>query len=97
MKPDDSISDMVDPQRLRDVLAIVHEQVATALWLSAGIVAAVAGSVCIAFGWRKAALVLAFLYGLTLCFVHNGHAQLLGPLDCAISLTGFLWPTHRTR
>ena len=41
---------------------------------------------------RRAALAAGFLYSLTLCFVHNGHAQLLGPLGCAVAVTGFLWP-----
>jgi len=64
--------------------------VATALWLSAGMVLAVAQTVLLAFGQRRAALSCALLYCVTLCFVRNGHAQILGPVGCAAAVSGLL-------
>ena len=87
-----NLPEWVDAQRLQEVLGAVREQVATALWLSAGMVFAFAAIVGVALGWRRAALVAGLLYSFTLCFVHNGHAQLLGPVGCAVAITGFLWP-----
>jgi hypothetical protein len=86
----------LDPQRLREVLRIVHEQVAAALWLSAGMLLAVSAIACIAFGWRRTSLAFGFLYSLSLCFVHNGHAQILGPAGCALASAGFFWPQGRS-
>jgi hypothetical protein len=96
MTPDANPPDWVDSQRLQEVLGAVHEQVATALWLSAGMLLAFGAISFMALGWRRAALFAGFLYSLTLCFVHNGHAQALGPLGCAIAITGFLWPRPRS-
>jgi len=93
-QPDDSAIP-IDPQRLQEVLRIVHEQVAAALWLSAGMLMAVGAIACIAFGWRRTALAFGFLYCASLCFVHNGHAQVLGPVGCALASIGFLWPQGR--
>ncbi len=84
-----------DPQKLHAVLDAVHEQVATALWLSAGMLCAFAAIGCIAFAWRRAALCCGLLYSATLCFVHNGHAQILGPVGCGIALMGFFWPARK--
>ena len=85
----------LDPQELADVLNTVHQQVATALWLSAGMLCAFAAIGCIALAWRRPALCWGFLYCATLCFVHNGHAQILGPVGCGIALTGFFWPQKK--
>lgn len=95
MTPDANSGDWVDPQRLHEVLGAVRDQVATALWLSAGMLFAFGAISCMALGWRRPALFAGFLYSVTLCFVHNGHAQTLGPLGCAIAITGFLWPRRR--
>ncbi len=95
-QPDDSAIP-IDPQRLQEVLRIVHEQVAAALWLSAGMVLAVGAIACIAFGWRRTALAFGFMYSVSLCFVHNGHAQVLGPAGCALASTGLLWPRKGSR
>jgi hypothetical protein len=96
MNPDANPPEWVDVQRLHEVLGAVHDQIATALWLSAGMVLALGAITGIALGCRRAALIAGFLYSTTLCFVHNGHAQLLGPLGCAVALTGFLWPQRRS-
>jgi hypothetical protein len=93
--PDDSIVP-ISPQRLQDVLRVVHEQVAVALWLSAGMILAVGAIACIAFGRRRMALIFGFLYSVSLCFVHNGHAQILGPAGCALASTGLFWPRERS-
>ena len=85
----------LDPRQLLQVLNTVHDQVATALWLSAGMLCAFGTIGCIALAWRRAALVCGFLYSLTLCFVRNGHAQILGPIGCALALIGVLWPQRR--
>lgn len=87
----------IDPQKLAEVLTTVQGQVATALWLSAGMLFAFAAIVCGALRWRRAALGFGFCYALTLCFVHNGHAALLGPTGCAIALAGLLWPDSWSR
>jgi hypothetical protein len=92
--PDDSIVP-ISPQSLQDVLRVVHEQVAVALWLSIGMILAVAAIACVAFGLRRTALVFGFLYSVSLCFVHNGHAQILGPAGCALASTGFFWQRKR--
>ena len=84
----------LEPQQLQEVLLAVHLQVATALWLSAGMVLAVAAIACIAFGRRRAALACGLLYSLSLCFVHNGHAQVLGPAGCGTAVIGFFRPRH---
>jgi hypothetical protein len=86
-----------DPQKLQEVLNTVHAQVATALWLSAGMLCAFAAIGCIAFAWRRAALCWGLLYSATLCFVHNGHAQILGPVGCGLTIIGFFWPQRRRR
>jgi hypothetical protein len=80
-----------DPQRLQEVLSAVHGQVATALWLSTGMLCAFAAIACIAFAWRRAALFWGLLYSISLCFVHNGHAQMLGPVGCGVAVMGFFW------
>lgn len=92
---DDSIAPL-DPQRLAEVLRIVHGQVAAALLLSAGMILAICAITCMAFGWRRTALAFGFLYSASLCFVHNGHAQILGPAGCALASTGLFWPRRRT-
>ena len=94
MTPDNRLPDGVDARGLQELLGAVHDQVATALWLSAGMLFAFCAISCTAIGLRRPALVAGFLYSLTLCFVHNGHAQALGPLGCAMALTGYLWPRH---
>ena len=85
----------IDPQRLQDILVTVHTQVAAALWLSAGMILAVASIGCMAWHWRRAALVCGFGYCVTLCFVPNGHAQILGPLGCGAAGAGLAWPRLR--
>jgi hypothetical protein len=87
----------IDPQQLLKVLQAAHDQVATALWLSAGMLCAFAAIACIALAWRRAALAFGLLYSLTLCFVRNGHAQILGPLGCAWALIGLFWPRGKVR
>jgi 4-amino-4-deoxy-L-arabinose transferase-like glycosyltransferase len=85
----------IEPQNLQQILLEVREQIATALLLSAGMVCAVASVACTAFGRRRISLFCGLLYSLTLCFVHNGHSQILGPLGCAASLLGFWWPGRK--
>jgi hypothetical protein len=82
----------IEPLNLQQILAAAHAQVAAALWLSAGMLCATATILCSAAGWRKAALAWGFLYSGTLCFVHNGHAQILGPVGCAAAAVGWFWP-----
>jgi hypothetical protein len=89
------LSEALAPPRLAALIATVHAQLVAALWLSAGMVLAFAAIACIALGWRRPALTLGFGYSLTLCFLANGHAQLLGPAGCAVALAGFLWPRRR--
>lgn len=95
MNPSADPAETLDPQRLAAVLTAVHAQVATALWLSAGMILAFAAIACLALAWRRPALALAFCYSVTLCFLSNGYAQYLGPAGCAVALTGFLWPQRR--
>jgi hypothetical protein len=85
----------INLQRLQEVLQTVHEQVAAALWLSAGMILAVGVIACVAFGGRRMALIFGFLYSVSLCFLHNGHAQILGPVGCALASTGLFWPRRR--
>jgi len=85
----------IDPQNLHQILLEVREQIATALLLSAGMVCAVASLASTAFGCRRTSLFCGLLYSLTLCFVHNGHSQILGPLGCAAALLGFCWPCRK--
>jgi hypothetical protein len=86
----------ISPQRLQEVMRIVHEQVAVALLLSAGMILAVGAIACIAFGRRRTALIFGFLYSVSLCFVHNGHAQILGPAGCALASAGLFWPRGKS-
>jgi hypothetical protein len=95
MNPLEDADGPIDMERLQEVLHIVHAQVAAALWLSAGMILAVGAVACIAFGFRRTALVCGMLYSATLCFVQNGHAQVLGPIGCAISAIGLAWPQKR--
>ena len=90
-------SSAISPQALQALLLLAREQVATALWLSAGMVCAVASLAANAIGYRRWSLLLGLLYSGTLCFVHNGHAQVLGPLGCTAALAGFAWPGRRAR
>ena len=85
----------IDPEKLRYVLTTVHAQVVVALWLSAGMIFAFASLLCIAFGWRRPALCLGCGYSMTLFFVHNGHALVLGTAGCAVAVIGLLWPQKR--
>jgi hypothetical protein len=85
----------IEPQKLQQILAAAHAQVATALWLSAGMLCAVAAVLCSAAGWRRTGLGCGFLYSSTLCFVHNGHAQILGPVGCTCAAIGLIWPARR--
>jgi len=94
--PGDAVVPM-DPQRLREILQTVHDQVAAALWLSAGMILAVGSIACMAVRWRRAALAFGLLYSASLCFVHNGHAQVLGPAGCAIASAGLFWSRGRNR
>jgi hypothetical protein len=51
---------------------------------------------CIALGLRRTALVFGFAYSASLCFIHNGHAQILGPVGCTAALLGIFWPVRRS-
>jgi hypothetical protein len=95
MNPASATSGTLDPFQLKAMLNVVHAQVVAALWLSLGMVLAFAAVTCIAFSWRRPALACGFGYSLTLCFLSNGHAQILGPMGCAIALVGFLWPEKK--
>ena len=86
-----------DLPQLPDVLGAVQAQVVAALWLSFGMICAFAAIVCVALSWRRAALVCGFFYSLTLCFLSNGHAQVLGPIGGAVALTGLFWPRGKFR
>ena len=88
-------SGTIDPRQLRVVLGVVHAQMVAALWLSLGMICAFAMVSCVAFGWRRPALACGFSYSLTLCFLSNGHAQILGPVGCAIAVMGFFWPQRK--
>jgi len=90
--PPDDMAEALDQQKLAEVLAAVHAQIAAALWLSAGMILAFAAIACMALAWRRSALACGFCYSLTLCFLSNGHAQILGPAGCAVAVTGFFWP-----
>jgi hypothetical protein len=85
------LPDGLDPERLIQIVATVHSQVCAALWLSAGMILATAMTVCVALDRRRTALALGLGYSTSLCFIQNGHAQVLGPLGVAVSLAGFLW------
>jgi hypothetical protein len=91
------LPDGLDPERLRQVLATVHNQVCAALWLSAGMILATAIVGCVALDRRRTALALGLGYSTSLCFVQNGHAQVLGPFGVAVSLAGFLWRPRGSR
>jgi hypothetical protein len=95
MTPDPNLPNELDLGKLHQILTLAHDQVVTALWLSSGMVCAFGTIAGIALGWRRAALVGGFLYSLTLCGVRNGHAQILGPLGCAMAFTGFFWPRRK--
>ena len=82
----------LDPVTLQHVLLAARAQVATALWLSAGMLCAFSVIVALACGWRRVALGWALGYSLTLCFVASGPAHLLGPCGGAIALFGLLRP-----
>ena len=82
----------IDPQRLAYVLTTVHAQIVTALWLSAGMLLAMAAIVSMALRCRRTSLVFGLGYSATLFFVHNGHALILGPIGCAVSLIALVWP-----
>lgn len=94
MNPSDPRA-QIDPQQFLKVLQEAHDQVTTALWLSAGMLCAFAAIGCMALAWRRAALAFGFFYSLSLCFVRNGHAQILGPLGCAWALMGLFWPRRK--
>ena len=85
----------MDSEKIAHILTTVHAQVITALWLSAGMVLAIFAIVCVAFGARRPALVFGFGYSITLFFMHNGHALVLGPSGCAVSLIGLMWPQRK--
>jgi hypothetical protein len=87
----------LDPQQLRAVLIVVHSQIVAALWLSIGMILGFASVTCMAFAWRRPALVCGFAYSFTLCFLSNGHARILGPVGCATALLGFFWPRNKFR
>ena len=95
MTPSSDLAEELDPQKLAAVLTAVHAQVVTALWLSAGMILALAMIACVATGGRRLALGFGFGYSLTLCFLSNGHAQYLGPAGCAVALLGLIWPQRR--
>lgn len=88
-------TDSLDPARLQQVLGEVRAQVSAALWLSAGMVLVLGIVVCAAAGLRRPALALGLLYFITLCFVPNGHAQVLGPVGAAAAAAGMLLPARR--
>ena len=62
--------------------------------LSAFRARAVATIACVAWDRRRAALVCGLLYSASLCFVHNGHAQILGPVGCGAAISGILRPRN---
>jgi hypothetical protein len=82
----------LDPQGLFVLLTAVHAQVTAALWISAGMICALAAIACLAFNGRRAALGCGFAYALTLCFVKAGYAPILGPGGCALAIIGLGWP-----
>jgi hypothetical protein len=90
MNPIAAAADL-DQQKIAFVLTAVHTQLVTALWLSSGEVLAIVGLICVAFGTRRPALLCGLGYSITLCFVNNGPALILGVLGCVASTLGFLW------
>ena len=72
-----NLPEWVDAQRLQEVLGAVREQVATALWLSAGMVFAFAAIVGVALGWRRPALVAGLLSRRRLWRRHRDDARSL--------------------
>lgn len=78
-----------DAARISALAVRLHNQIAAALWLSGGMIAAGCAIALLACGWRRPALVAGACYGFTLCFVPVGHAQLLGPVTVAAALAGF--------
>jgi hypothetical protein len=84
-----------DPVAMNQVLAAVQTQVVVALWLSAGMILAIAMVISIAAACRRSALACGFAYALTLCFIPVGHARLLGPIGVAAALVGLVWPQQR--
>ncbi len=95
MNSPESLPGGLDPQKLAYALGVVRDQVATALWLSAGMLFAFAAMACAALNWRRSALVFGVFYFLTLCFVRNGHAQIIGPVGCAMAIAGVFWPGRK--
>lgn len=96
MSPDGTPPDGLDTQKLGELLGAAHDQVVTAIWLSVGMLCAFGAIAGIALNRRRAALVFGFCYSLTLCFVRNGHAKILGPAGCAVAFIGLLWPQWRS-
>jgi hypothetical protein len=82
----------IDPQRLAYVLTTVHAQIVTALWLSAGMLLAMAAIVSMALRCRRTSLIFGLGYSATLFFVDNGYSLILGPIGCAVSLIALVWP-----
>ena len=88
----DGLPSPIDPETALRLLVAAREQVAVALWLSAGMVAATAMVLFIAGSFRRSALGCGLVYGVTLCFVPVGHARVLGPCAIAAALIALLWP-----
>jgi len=74
-----------------------HRQLLTALWLAGGMVCGAAAIALLALGWRRCALLAGLGYGITLCFVPVGHAEVLGPATVAAALFGLLRPSRPPR
>jgi hypothetical protein len=88
-------ADGLDPATLQATLNAVHAQLSTALWLSAGMLCALAAITCGALGWRRAALLCGLLYFGSLCLVRSGRARVVGPAGGAIAIAGLLRPRRR--
>lgn len=76
-------------------LEAAHRQVATALWLSAGMLCALAMIALAAARLRRCSLACGVLYALTLGAVPVGHARVLGACGAAIALVGLAVPNAR--
>jgi len=73
-------------------LDAAQRQLAAALWISGGMVAACLMIGLLAAGWRRAALTAGFVYAVTLSFVPVGHARVLGPCGAAAAAIGLVRP-----
>ena len=82
---------------LQQIIAHAHNQVVTALWISASMITALLSFICISLNFKRTALCFALIYSAILCMIKSGFSDLIGPLGCITATIGLIFSINKKR